>query len=404
MVPELRFPEFDGEWEVKSFGDISSDCSYGMNSAAIEYDGIHKYIRITDIDESSNNYKPSPLCSPDGVIDDKYKLKVGDILFTRTGASTGKTYLYKSYDGNLYYAGFLIKFSFGESAKFVFYNTQLEYYRKWVLKTSMRSGQPGINSQEYKSYKLPLPTLPEQQKIADFLSAVDQRIQLLQKKKEHLETYKKGVMQQIFSQKFRFKDENGEDFPDWEEKKLGDVLIEHGQKNTQGEVNEVFSVSKEKGVLNQIEHLGRSYAAVSTLHYKIANHGDIIYTKSPTSDFPFGIIKQNLTKRTGIVSPLYGVFRPKTFALGVIIHNYFTSWVNTYNYLVPIVHRGAKNTMNINNSDFLKGKKLNLPNSVQEQQKIAEFLSSIDASIEQLTSQIESTQAFKKGLLQKMFV
>ena len=211
-------------------------------------------------------------------------------------------------------------------------------------------------------------------------------------------------MHKLFSQELRFKDENGEEFEEWEEKKLGEILFEHLHKNSNNEFPEVFSVAKHKGVINQIEHLGRSFSAAETTHYKLIYPNDIVYTKSPTSEFPFGIIKQNLTNRTGVVSPLYGVFRPQTPSLGFILHNYFNSWKNVYNYLSPLVQKGAKNTMNINNADFLNGAKIMVPVSEKEQIKIANFLTAIDDKICQSGNQIEKMEDWKKGLLQRMFV
>ncbi len=269
---------------------------------------------------------------------------------------------------------------------------------------SNQSAQANFGKQDMDKIKVCIPNLEEQQKIADFLTAVDKRIELLEKKKILLETYKKGVMKKIFDQEIRFKDDQGKDFPDWDNYKLSQVLFEHKEKNTKSKLDEVFSVSKHKGVVNQIEHLGRSYSAESIDHYKLINNWDIVYTKSPTSDFPFGIIKQNTTGRTGVLSPLYGVFRPKNKWIGKMIASYFESWINTYNYLNPLVQKGAKNTMNINNDTFLDGKHISLPTSEEEQEKISQFLFSIEHQIELLETQFDKSKTWKKGLLQKMFV
>jgi type I restriction enzyme, S subunit len=212
------------------------------------------------------------------------------------------------------------------------------------------------------------------------------------------------MMQKLFTQQISFKDGNGNDYQDWEEKRLEDILFEHKTTNHTNNISEVFSVSKHKGVINQIEHLGRSYAADSISHYKVANPFDVIYTKSPTSEFPFGIIKQNLTERSGVVSPLYAVFRPLNQHVGYILHTHFLSWVNTYNYLNPLVQKGAKNTMSIRNDDFLNGAKINFPNSTEEQTKIANFLASLDNKINLVTAELIQAQTFKKGLLQQMFI
>ena len=177
---------------------------YGMNSAAKEFDGLHKYIRITDISETSHNFVPNPLTSPDGDLEDKYKLKKGDMVFARTGASTGKTYLYDENDGNLYFAGFLIKFHIdGANSKFVFYNTLKEEYLNWITVMSVRSGQPGINSNEYKKLPINLPSMDEQNKISSFLEKIDFKIHLLEKKLQVYQDFKKYLMQQIFTQKLR---------------------------------------------------------------------------------------------------------------------------------------------------------------------------------------------------------
>ena len=107
-VPKLRFPEFGEEWEEKRLGEISETPLYGMNASSKKFDGKNIYLRITDIDEKSRQLKRDKLTSPDAELKDEYKLKEGDLLFVRTGASVGKTYLDKPDDGILYFAGFLI--------------------------------------------------------------------------------------------------------------------------------------------------------------------------------------------------------------------------------------------------------------------------------------------------------
>lgn len=190
---------------------------------------------------------------------------------------------------------------------------------------------------------------------------------------------------------------------DWKPVQLKEILKEHKSRNTKNQVEEVFSVAKEKGVINQIEHLGRSYASEDISNYKVIYPNDVVYTKSPTAGFPFGIIKQNKLDRTGVVSVLYAVFKPKNVELGLLLDIYFSSWVNTYNYLVPLVHKGAKNTMNIGNEDFLNGAKIYLPTQKDEQKKITDFLIQIDNRIAQLTEKKENLELYKKGITQKIF-
>ena len=166
-----------------------------MNAASKPFDGEHKYIRITDIDENTSEYKEDSVVSPDADIDEHYRVNENDILFARTGASTGKTYLYNPKDGKLYFAGFLIrmKVSPQNDSRFVFYQTQTPRYKKWVQIMSMRSGQPGINSQEYSSYPIFLPKREEQERIARLLSLIDQRIAIQNKVIEKYESLIKAL-------------------------------------------------------------------------------------------------------------------------------------------------------------------------------------------------------------------
>ncbi len=186
----------------------------------------------------------------------------------------------------------------------------------------------------------------------------------------------------------------------WILRRLSDVLVEHDLRSEGSE--EVFSVSVHKGVVNQIEHLGRSFSAASTSHYKRVLPGDVIYTKSPTGDFPYGIIKQSKVKKPVIVSPLYGVFTPETTALGRILDAYFESKANTHNYLASIIQKGAKNTINITNDTFLS-KSLYLPSDKEEQHKIADCLSSLEELMAAQSSKLEALKAHKKGLMQALF-
>ena len=176
-VPPLRFPEFTEEWEKVTLGDIAKGFDYSMNAAAKSFDGNNKYIRITDIDEASSQYRYDDVVSPDGELEDSYLVKENDILLARTGASTGKSYLYRNSDGKLYFAGFLIRANiYKHNSYFVFSQLHTHRYRKWISVMSARSGQPGINSQEYASFSIYTTSLQEEGKMATFLKLLDERI------------------------------------------------------------------------------------------------------------------------------------------------------------------------------------------------------------------------------------
>ena len=194
-VPNLRFPEFQGEWEKTKFGDIATGFDYGMNAAAKNYDGVNKYIRITDIDEASSTYTDKDIVSPDGVLTDNYLVNNRDILLARTGASTGKSYLYKKSDGKLYYAGFLIRANVTtHDPYFVFSQLHTHRYWRWVSIMSARSGQPGINSQEYSSFPIYTTSIEEESKIAKLLSLLDERIATQNKIIEDLKKLKSAII------------------------------------------------------------------------------------------------------------------------------------------------------------------------------------------------------------------
>ena len=186
----------------------------------------------------------------------------------------------------------------------------------------------------------------------------------------------------------------------WAYEPLSKVLKEHKLKNVNG--RDVFSVSMEFGIVNQIELLGRSFAAADTSHYTIGRRFDVVYTKSPLKAFPFGIVKQSKFDGEVALSPLYGVFTPHNPHLGLMIEAYFESPSRANVFLSPLCQKGAKNTLQITNSTFLSGR-LPLPTRSAEQQKVAECLSSVDKLMAAQARKVAALKTLKKGLMHQLF-
>ena len=200
---QIRFKRDDGkpfpDWENKKLGEVSKKPQYGLGASAISFDGKHKYLRITDIDDTTRCFIPNPLTSPDSGISPDYQLQENDLVFARTGASVGKSYLYNKEDGEVYFAGYLIRFRITKAnSRFVYYLTLTQQYSKWVLVNSMRSGQPGINAEEYSSFPCLIPHKEEQEKIVDFLTAIDKKIEAIAQQIDLTEQFKKGLLQKMF--------------------------------------------------------------------------------------------------------------------------------------------------------------------------------------------------------------
>ena len=190
----------DANWHIVRLQDVANGFDYGMNSAATTFDGVHKYIRITDIDDDSRQYLSDDIVSPSDTPEEKYRVSDNDILFARTGASVGKSYLYTPDDGALYFAGFLIRISVKKEydSYFVYLNTLTSKYEKWLRLESMRSGQPGVNAEQYRNYAFRCPNYQTQVKIANIIKGIDSKILKERMSLSKLNSLKNGLLQQLF--------------------------------------------------------------------------------------------------------------------------------------------------------------------------------------------------------------
>ena len=372
----MRFSGFDDEWKKSNLGNISSNEMYGMNSAAKDYDGFNKYIRITDISETSNKFIPNQLTSPDGDLEDKYKLKKGDIVFARTGASTGKTYLYDDNDRNLYFAGFLIKFHIDNAdPKFIFYNTLKEEYLNWVSVMSVRSGQPGINSNEYKKLPIILPSLDEQNKISNFLTSIDKKIDLLERKHQFYQEFKKFLMQQIFTQKLRF---NFTD--DWNYMNFSEIFKSVSTKKYQIKSADIL----DKGDFEVIDQGQDEIAGYFNDKTKLCQELPIIIYGDHTT---------------------FVKFRDKPFIVGAdgvkLLIPKFNA--NPKYLFYALEHFNIKPEGYKRHFSIIKKIKLPIP-TLEEQNEISEIFTYIDIKLKYTKIQLQETEEFKKGLLQQMFI
>ncbi|HAT8492074.1 TPA: restriction endonuclease subunit S [Vibrio vulnificus] len=243
----------------------------------------------------------------------------------------------------------------------------------------------------------------EQQKIADFLTAVDTKINQLTEKHRLLKEYKKGVMQQIFSQQLRFKDKDGKAFPEWEEKHFGEVFGRVTQKNSVNNLN-VLTISAQKGLISQLEYFNKSVSAKDVSGYYLLRKGDFAYNKSYSQGYPMGAIKPLKFYDSGVVSTLYICFRPKKGFKEAYFEQFFDAGMLNRE-IAKIAQEGARNhgLLNVSVKEFFDDIKLLVPHQ-NEQQKIAQFLQALDSKIAAVSEQIEQTKQFKKGLLQQMFV
>lgn len=348
------------------------------------------YIDFGDVNEMP--FKPKEI--------ENFRLKAGDILLNE-GQSVelvGRCAMYADGPEDCCFQNTLIRYRAGPKTDADFalqlfrYCQAIGIFSKIAVKTNSIAH---LGVSRFAELELPFPPLPEQRKIAEILRTWDEALEKLTALRAASIRRRVWFRTHLFTGKVRSPGFTGE----WREVRLSDVLHEHGSKSTGAE--EVYSVSVHKGLVNQVEHLGRSFSAANTDHYNRVLPGDIVYTKSPTGDFPLGIIKQSKIDREVIVSPLYGVFTPQTYALGVILDSLFESPLAARNYLHPLVQKGAKNTIAVTNSQFLEGK-LRLPMDPAEQAAIADIVNASHAEGASIEAEIEALSRQKRGLMQKL--
>ena len=283
-TPNIRFKKFEHNWFKECLNKVSNSIEYGLNASAKDFDGIHKYLRITDIDESSRLFLTDKLSSPDVnfTIEDyeNYKLQKNDLLFARTGASVGKTYLYRESDGEVYYAGFLIRARLRNSydGNFIFQQTLTEKYKQFIEIISQRSGQPGVNGKEYGEWNVGMTTYHEQSAISSLFRTLDD---LLASYKDNLANYQ-SLKATMLSKMFP---KAGQTVPeirldgfkgDWKKDTLEPYLTESRISGDTGLTAKKITVKLwGKGVVEKEE----KYAGSSNTQYFIRKAGQFIYSK-----------------------------------------------------------------------------------------------------------------------------
>lgn len=385
------------DWKMIPIGNILISSQYGTSNGISET-GI-PVVGMKNLQDGKVYFKDLPFVSVNEAEKKNLLLHDGDILLNRTNSYdlVGKVGFVENAIEAVF-ASYLVRLKVDmikSDPKFVAIWLASYWADQMIKKIATRAvSQANVNPTEFKKFCLvPVPTLPEQKAIADLLSTWDEAIEknelLIQAKEKRIDAYARDL----------FDRKNDGKYEGWKVVRLKTVLTEHGDKSTGEE--EVYSVSVHKGLVNQIEHLGRSYSAANKDNYNCVHYGDIIYTKSPTGDFPLGVVKQSYAEDDVIVSPLYGVFTPKTFNLGIVLDFYFSSPARARNYLFPIVQKGAKNTIAITNKTFLS-KTLHLPIDERAQKNVAEFVYAAREEIDLLKQLADKYKTQKRGLMQKM--
>jgi len=407
-VPELRFGEFSGEWEEKKLIELSKN---GFTNGAFndpkKVGSGYRIINVKDmyVDGTIDISNLSKVA-----LDEKEylnnRVQYGDIFFTRSslvkeGIAYSNVNLTNAKD--LTFDGHLIRMRPNKqncSSIFLYYNFITSYARKQFIIRGKTTTMTTIGQEDIASVKIVLPSKQEQEKIASFLSAVDTKIEQLSTKTKLLQAYKKGIMQKIFSQELRFKDDDGSEFPKWVEKRLGEVfnflrgsllskadIIESG-RNKCIHYGELFTTYNE--IIFDIK------SATNINDGQLSRKGDILM---PSSDVtPQGLATASaLLEENVVIGGDINILRP----IDTIDSIFISYFLNDHKKEIMKLVTGTT-VKHIYNKDIAK-LIVNLP-SLKEQKKIANFLSSIDTKIGQTQKELEQTKTFKKALLQKMFV
>lgn len=383
------------EWKVKRLEFLCSNKGdYGINAPAVTYSkDLPTYLRITDIDDDGRFITVNKT-SVNSSNSENFHLQEGDIVFARTGATVGKTYLYNPNDGDLVFAGFLIRFSPDIQKiipSFLRAYTNTSIYWNWVKIISQRSGQPGINAAEYCSLQIPVPPLKEQQKIVKILSVWDKAIEKQTQLIEKLELRKKGLIQQLLTGKKRLPGGSGE----WKKIAIKDFAIDISLKNTHNENWEVLSCTKYDGLVPSLQYFGRQVFSKDITQYKIVPQYCFAYA---TNHIEEGSIGYQSTYRNALISPMYTVFKTDSNMIDdIFLYKLLKSHRAIYLYNVmmegSIDRRGGLRWDNFSTIKFL------LPD-IKEQSAIADILVSCDNEILLAKQKLNKFRQQKKGLMQ----
>ncbi|MGQ9620275.1 MAG: restriction endonuclease subunit S [Bacteroidales bacterium] len=402
-IPKLRFPEFEGEWELKQLSDVAKI-----------YDGTHQtpnYVKngipFYSVEQvTANDYTNTKFVTEEVYETERKRVVIekGDILMTRIGDIGTSKFIDWDVKASFYVSLALIKQSNKYNSEFFSQYIRTRKFQKELWNRTIHVAFPiKINLGEIGNCKALLPSLPEQQKIASFFTAIDRKISQLKRKKTLLEQYKKGVMQMLFDVKtdncpsLRFKDDNGQEFPKWEKIELGDLLLHKAIRNKESKVTLVLSVSNTRGFITQSEQFdNHRVASVDVSNYKIVNRNDFAYNPSRIN---VGSIARLTNYNEGIVSPMYVVFGLRESLNAV----FFENWIDTHRFKYLVRTSCSGSVRDSLNFEDMCNFPIKLP-SYPEQTKIANFLSAIDDKINHTQKQIEKAEVWKKGLMQQMFV
>ena len=407
--PKIRFKGFEGEWKEKALGDVVDEFKYGINAAAVSYDGENKYLRITDIDEGSRAFIKDELASPDADLSscNEYIMQDGDIVIARTGASVGKSYIYHPIDGKVYFAGFLIRARVNKNVdrEFVFQNTLTDGFKKYIRFVSQRSGQPGVNAEELKSYLMNLPaSLPEQRAIASYFTSLDAQIVASTSRLSSLKQIKAASLLNMFPQKgetvprVRFKGFEGE----WKEVKLSSIAIfSKGQGYSKSDLREnghpiiLYGrmYTKYQFAINEVDTFSNLKGA-----YVLSEGNEIIMPAS--GETPEDIACASAVLAKGII--LGGDLNIVRFDLKKY-STPFLALTITYSKTHYDLSKCAqgKSVVHLHNEAISKTA-VSIP-SLPEQRAIASYFTALDAQITLHRERLEKLKQIKAACLERMF-